>query len=91
MSAAAFDVEEEVVNRDAIPPHGDYYVTVREDQPDRPRVAVLLGPYPDVREALSQVSKGSRAAIARDYRATWFLYGVARAPIGTNITTIFGR
>lgn len=75
------------VNRDAEPPHGDYYVTVR----DTGRTGFLLGPYDDVRDALANVGRGRDLACASNSRAWFYTYGTARLPLGTECRPVFGR
>lgn len=74
-----------LVNADAIPPHGDYYVTVQ----DAGRTGFLLGPYADVRDALANVTRGRDLACARNKWAWFYAYGTARVPIGTPVRTVF--
>lgn len=75
------------VNMDAIPPHGDFYVTVK----DAGRTGFLLGPYDDIRDALANVRHGSQLAESVNWRAAFYAYGVARAPIGTEIRPVFEK
>lgn len=75
-----------MVNKDAEPPHGDFYVTVK----DAGRTGFLLGPFADIREALANVKRGSDLAQAANSRAVFYAYGVSRAPVGTAIRTVFG-
>jgi hypothetical protein len=74
------------VNRDAEPPAGDFYVTVR----DAGRTGFLLGPYGDIRDALANVDRGRKLANQANSWAAFYSYGVARAPIGTEIRPVFG-
>ena len=73
------------VNQDAVVT-GEFYVTVT----DGTRRGFLLGPYPDLRDALANESRGRRLAAPQD-PFNQFLYGTARAPEGANIRTVFGR
>ena len=68
-----------MVNHDAEPPQGDFYVTVR----DAGRTGFLLGPYTDMRDALANVERGKSLALANNSRAFWYAYGVSRLPHGT--------
>lgn len=74
-----------LANADAIPPHGDFYVTVR----DAGRTGYLLGPYEDLREALANVERGAALARSADPWAAFYTYGTARATIGAPITPVF--
>lgn len=75
-----------IVNRDAEPPAGDFYVTVR----DAGRTGFLLGPYSDIRAALSNVKRGSDLAQAANSRSVFYAYGVSRLPMGTQVRPVFG-
>lgn len=77
---------EQPVNQDAEPPHGDFYVTVR----DAGRTGFLLGPYGDIRTALENVERGNKLAQAANSRAYFYAYGVSRLPIGSVVQTVFG-
>jgi hypothetical protein len=82
-----------LANQDAEPPHGDFYVTVRDAGG---RTGFLLGPYDDARNALANVERGKHLACTssregREGRAWFYAYGVARAPIGTSIRPLFGK
>ena len=77
----------EIVNIDAEPPPGDFYVAVR----DAGRTGLLLGPFDDLRVALVNVERGRDLACDRDSRAWFYSYGTARLPIGTAVKTVFGR
>jgi hypothetical protein len=74
------------VNRDAEPPAGDFYVTVR----DAGRTGFLLGPYDDIRTALANVKRGSALAEKATPRAVFYAYGVSRLPMGTAVKAVFG-
>jgi hypothetical protein len=78
-------IEDEICNTDAIPPHGDYYVTVR----DGARTGFLLGPYSDARDANKSVSLARSLAIKADPFAHFYAFGVSRLPIGTPCKTVF--
>jgi hypothetical protein len=75
-----------MTNQDAVPPHGDFYVTAK----DAGRTGFLLGPYEDARDALANVDRGRDLACGVDDRAVFYAFGTARAPIGTEIRTVFG-
>jgi hypothetical protein len=77
---------DECVNIDALPPDGDFYVTVR----DAGRTGFLLGPYGDVRDALENVDRGREMAQAANSRAVFYSFGTSRLPIGTAVRTVFG-
>lgn len=83
-----------LVNRDAVIPEGDYYVTVRDGARG---FDFLLGPYTDYFEVLANIARGRRLLRAANLspenraREPWFFYGHARAAIGTPIRTLFGR
>lgn len=76
-----------IVNRDAEPPAGDFYVTVR----DAGRTGFLLGPYDDIRDALADVKRGRDLACEHDKWAWFYAYGVSRLPIGTEVAPVFAR
>lgn len=76
---------EEICNADAIPPHGDYYVTVR----DGGRTGFLLGPYDDIRDATTNVTRAQALAVETDPFAYFYAFGVARLPIGTPCKPVF--
>lgn len=84
---AATQQPSDVVNMDAEPPHGDFYVTVRDEAHNR--TGYLLGPYADLRDALANVNRGRSLAFKRTMDAPWYLYGTARVPIGTYIKPVF--
>lgn len=69
-----------MTNTDATPPHGDFYVTMRDGK----RAAFLLGPYDDVRAALANVARGARLAYAIDPATHWYTFGTARVSIGVS-------
>jgi hypothetical protein len=80
--------QEILVNRDAEPPEGDFYVTVK----DAGRTGFLLGPYPDIREALENVRRGRDLACEHNSRAVFYAYGVSRLPMGTSgVPVVFGE
>jgi hypothetical protein len=85
--------DDNIVNIDATPPHGDFYVTATDDfrisATRAPHVRALLGPYEDLRDALADVPRGRTLALDRDPRAAFYLYGVSRVAIGTNVSVIF--
>ena len=76
-----------IVNRDALPPEGDFYVTVR----DAGRTGFLLGPYDDIRKALANVARGRELAERATWRAAFYAFGVSRLPAGTTVKTVFGE
>lgn len=79
-------VIDDLVNSDAIPPHGDFYVTATSGN----RVLPLLGPYEDIRGALGGVSRGRELLVhERGSEAHWYAYGVSRCPIGSEIKVAF--
>jgi hypothetical protein len=78
---------DELVNRDAEIPTGDFYVTVRNGQ----QSGFLLGPYTDYRDALTNVKRGRDLACNAVRDAHWYAYGTCRLPVGTTCKTVFGR
>lgn len=87
-SSERITLAEEIVNRDAEPPHGDFYVTIRRGR----RVGYLLGPYGDVRDALANVDRGHSLAVDADPFAAFDAFGTARVPIGSRrpLASVFG-
>ena len=66
-----------------------YYVTVID--PESGRKGFLLGPYRTQTEALHNVRRGKELAHQHDYKAAWYGYGTAGAPVeAAPIKTVFG-
>lgn len=74
-----------IVNADATPPHGDFYVTVR----DGARTGYLLGPYDDMRDALADVPRAQALAGKADRWSHFYTFGVSRLAIGTPCKPVF--
>ena len=82
---------ETITNQDALPPEGDYYVTVRQSMRNR-NFRALLGPYEDLRDALANVRRGQLLVAEKNGDPfNEYLYGTSRLPMGTTIETVFGR
>jgi hypothetical protein len=63
-----------------------FYVTVR----DAGRTGFLLGPYDTHPEALTNVDRGRKLAIAANDRAWFYAYGTASVTRAEIIKTVFG-
>lgn len=79
--------DDELVNADAEPPAGDFYVTIRRGS----RAGALLGPYQDARDALAHRDQGRTLAELADPWTHFDGIGVSRVAIGTRVRAAFGR
>jgi len=68
------------------PEDNAFYVTVR----DAGRTGFLLGPYDTHPDALQEVDRGRRLAIAANDRAWFYAYGTASVTRAAIIQTVFG-
>jgi len=64
-----------------------FYVTVKND---KGKTGALLGPYTTHKEALDNVSRGTKLAYDADPRAPWYSYGTTKLTAENLPKSVFG-